>query len=286
MLRLSPRQLAGWERAGLIATADSYSFYDLLQIKKLSQLHAKKVRPAKIRASLDAMQRQVSGMENPLLEAGVYSRGSRLTFRHDGHELDPLAGQFLLDFDRPKIVEARAVQPRIAENATELFAAAVAMEENPTCQQEALDAYRRVLDLDPKHAATCINMGTIFYNQQNYREAERYYRRAVEIDPRYALGYFDLGNVLDETGRLEEAVEAYRIAIRIAPNYADAHYNIALAFERLRRPRKALAHWQAYVRLDPVGAWSNYARGQIQKILENETLTIVWRRPGLTPRSK
>jgi tetratricopeptide (TPR) repeat protein len=129
-------------------------------------------------------------------------------------------------------------------------------------------------------------MGTIFYNQQNYREAERYYRLAVEIDPRYALGYFDLGNVLDETGRLEEAVEAYRFAIKIAPNYADAHYNVALAFERLRRPRKALTHWRSYVRLDPVGAWSNYARGQIQKILENETLTIVWRRPGLAPHSK
>lgn len=287
MLRISPRQLAGWERAGLIAAAESYSFYDLLQIKKLSELRAKKVRPATIRASLDAMQRQVSGMQNPLLEAGVYSRGSRLTFRHDGHELDPLAGQFLLDFDRPRIVEARALQrQRVAESATELFAAAVAMEENPTRQQEALDAYRRVLELNPRHAATCINMGTIFYNQQNYREAERYYRHAVEIDPRYALGYFDLGNVLDETGRLEEAVDAYRIAIRISPNYADAHYNIALAFERLRRPRKALAHWRAYVRMDPVGAWSNYARGQSQKILEGETLTIVWRRPGLNPRSE
>ena len=287
MLHISPRQLAGWERAGLIAAAESYSFYDLLQIKKLSELRAKKVRPATIRASLDAMQRQVSGMGNPLLEAGVYSRGSRVTFRHDGRELDPLAGQFLLDFDRPKIVEARSMQrQRGAESATELFATAVAMEENPTRQQEALDAYRRVLELNPRHAATCINMGTIFYNQQNYREAERYYRRAVEIDPRYALGYFDLGNVLDETGRLEEAVDAYRIAIKISPNYADAHYNIALAFERLRRPRKALAHWRAYVRMDPVGAWSNYARGQIQKILEGETLTIVWRRPGISPRLK
>jgi tetratricopeptide (TPR) repeat protein len=286
MLRISPRQLAGWERAGLIAAAESYSFYDLLQIKKLNELHAKKVRPAKIRASLDAMQRQVSGMGNPLLEAGVYSRGSRLTFRHDGHELDPLAGQFLLDFDRPKVVEARAPQQRVVESATALFAAAVAMEENPTRHQEALDAYRRVLELDPRHAATCINMGTIFYNQQNYRDAERYYRLAVEIDPRYALGYFDLGNVLDETGRLEEAVEAYRFAIKISANYADAHYNIALAFERLRRPRKALTHWRSYVRLDPVGAWSNYARGQIQKILENETLTIVWRRPGLALHSK
>lgn len=284
MLHITARQLAGWERAGLIAVAESYSFYDLLQIRKLIELRAKKVRPGKIRASLDAMQRQVSGMENPLLEAGVFSHGSRLTFRHDGRELDPLAGQFLLEFDRPKIVEARTARPRVAETAAQLFVAAVAMEENPARQQEALEAYRRVLQLDPGHAAACINLGTIFYNQQNYREAEAYYRRAIEIDPRYALGFFDLGNVLDETGRLEEAVQCYRSAINIAPSYADAHYNIALAFERLRRPRKALAHWRAYVRMDPVGAWSNYARGQIQKILQNEKLTIVWRRPGVSAR--
>jgi tetratricopeptide (TPR) repeat protein len=285
-LRISPQQLAGWERAGLIAAAESYSFYDLLQIKKLSELRAKKVRPGKIRASIDAMQRQVAGMENPFLETGISSHGSRLTFRHQGHELDPVAGQFLLDFDRPKIVEARSARPRTAESAAEMFVAAVAMEEDPARQQEALETYRRVLELDSKHAAACINVGTIFYNQQNYREAERHYQRAIEIDPRYALGFFDLGNVLDETGRLEEAVDAYKSAIAIVPNYADAHYNLALAFERLRRPRKALTHWRAYVKMDPVGAWSNYARGQIQKILEGEKLTIVWRRPGITPRSR
>src|SRR5438874_6414623 len=126
MLRITSRQLAGWERAGLIAVAESYSFYDLLQIRKLSELRAKKVRPAMIRASLDAMQRQVSGMQNPLLEAGVFSRGSRLTFRHEGRELDPLAGQFLLAFDRPKIVEARTAQRRVAKTGSELFVVAVA----------------------------------------------------------------------------------------------------------------------------------------------------------------
>jgi len=280
ILRITARQLAGWERAGLIAVAESYSFCDLLQIKKLSELRAKKVRPATIRASLDAMQRQVSGMENPLLEAGISSHGTRLTFRHQGHELDPLAGQFLLDFDRPKVIEALAVQPRVGQNAADLFVAAVAMEESPSRQQEALEAYRKVLELNPRHAAACINLGTIYYNLQNYGDAEHHYRRAIEIDPRYALAYFDLGNVLDETGRLTEAVESYRTALTISPSYADAHYNLALAYERLRRPRKALTHWRAYVKMDPVGAWANYARGQMQKILETEKLRIVWRRPG------
>ena len=72
ILRLTARQLANWEKAGLVAAAEDYSFFDLLQIKKVRDLCAKRVRPAVIRQSLEAMQKQVAGMENPLLEAGTF----------------------------------------------------------------------------------------------------------------------------------------------------------------------------------------------------------------------
>ena len=70
ILRITARQLAGWEKSGLFPVGDSYSFFDLLQIKKLRDLRAKRVRSAVIRDSLRAMLQQVAGMENPLLEAG------------------------------------------------------------------------------------------------------------------------------------------------------------------------------------------------------------------------
>jgi tetratricopeptide (TPR) repeat protein len=82
------------------------------------------------------------------------------------------------------------------------------------------------------HAAAHINLGTLYYNRQEYALAEKHYRSAIQIDPRYALAYFDLGNVLDETGRVEEAINTYKTAIQLAPTYADAHYNIALAYEK------------------------------------------------------
>jgi tetratricopeptide (TPR) repeat protein len=281
ILHISARQLAGWERAGLISLAETYSFSDLLQIKKLRDLRSKKVRPAVIRESLAAMQRQVSGMQNPLLEAGVFSHGSKLAFRHHGAAVEPIAGQFVLDFDHIREQKEFASEPQVLrapENVAELFTRAVALEENPDQHRNAIDAYRQVLELDPAHAAACINLGTIYYNHQDFVRAEQYYRRAIEVDAQYALAYFDLGNVLDETGRLEEAVGAYTTALRIAPTYADAHYNVALAYERLKQPRKALRHWQAYLRVDSVGPWANHARGQIRKVLANEKLQIVYRR--------
>ena len=98
ILRLTARQLAAWEKAELVAVSESYSFFDLLQIKKIRDLCALKVRPAIIRQSLAAMQKQVAGMENPLLEAGAFTTGHRVAFRHQGKLVEPIAGQFMFDF--------------------------------------------------------------------------------------------------------------------------------------------------------------------------------------------
>ena len=85
ILHLTPRQLANWERAGLIASAQTYSFSDLLEIKKVRDLCAMSVRPTVIRQSLDAMRKQASGVENPLLEAGAsFTSKHRVAFRHEG----------------------------------------------------------------------------------------------------------------------------------------------------------------------------------------------------------
>jgi len=211
ILRLTARQLASWEKAELVAAAESYSFFDLLQIKKVRDLCAKKVRPAVIRESLRAMQKQVAGMENPLLEASAFSTGGhRIAFRHEGRLLEPIAGQFVLDFSPDQKVLSRTpvlpLRPDPKESdVAELFARGIALEEDPRTHTEAIATYLKVIDREPSHAAAHINVGTLYYNRQDYGLAEKHYRAAIESDPRYALAYFDLGNVLDETGRVQEA---------------------------------------------------------------------------------
>jgi tetratricopeptide (TPR) repeat protein len=280
ILRLTARQLAAWEKAGLVAAAESYSFFDLLQIKKVRDLCAHKVRPAVIRESLAAMQKQAAGMENPLLEAGSFNAGRRVAFRHEGKVFEPIAGQFMFDFAPSDNLVTRnsiAVVKAAAEpkDVTELFARGIALEEDPGTQTQAIAVYQAVLDQDPEHAAANINLGTLYYNRQDYALAEKHYRVAIAIDPRYALAYFDLGNVLDETGRVMEAIQAYSTALQLAPTYGDAHYNVALAYEKIKQPRKALQHWRAYVKLDTVGPWAVHARNQIKRILQTDGLKLV-----------
>jgi tetratricopeptide (TPR) repeat protein len=276
ILRITQRQMTRWEKAGLLPLTETYSFFDLLQIKKLHDLSAKRVSSAVIQKSLEQMRIAV-GMENPLLESSVFSTGRNLAFRHQGRAVEPLAGQFVMDFEERKVLAGPGVLKAMPEPDTvpEMFARAVALEDDPATQQEAVALYLKVIETEPNHAAAHINLGTICYNRHDYTKAEKFYRLAVQADSRYALAYFDLANVLDETGRLEEAVSCYKNAITIAPTYADAHYNLALAYEKLKQPRKALQHWRQYVMLDKAGPWSSHARAQMKKILKQETLTLV-----------
>ena len=280
ILRISSRQLHAWEKVGLIATASDYGFEDLVQLRKLRDLRAMRVSASMISASVSAMK-AVSGMVNPLVEAGVTRRGPRLVFRHSGSAMDPIARQFEFDFEaggpRLTAVDAGTVTTIQRQNQVNaLFFDAVRCEEQGKTD-EATALYEEMLGI-AEHAPAAINLGTILYNQRQFERAEELYRRATKANPDYALAFFDLGNALDELQRLPEAVEAYKAAIRLSPTYADAHYNLALAYERSNERRRALRHWMTYARLDPIGPWANHARLQARKILEREQLKIVWRR--------
>ena len=218
ILRIRLKQLCSWERAGLINRSATYSFQDLVQLRKLRDLRATRLSAANIRASIHAM-RQVSGMANPLLEAGAVRSGTRLAFRLSGAMVEPIARQFVFDFDSPRrsqlgqVSSAPSRQAALESRVQALFFEAVKMEERGKTQ-DAVAHYETILTLDDCHAPACINLGTIQYNRRQFAEAESLYRRATAADPNYALAFFDLGNVLDELLRLPEAIEAYTTAIR------------------------------------------------------------------------
>ena len=285
ILQISSRQLQGWERAGLIAQLQNYSFQDLGQLRTLRVLREEDVSVALIRHSISAMK-AVAGMANPLLEASLVRAGTRLAFRHCGAMVDPISRQLLFDFERfeqgcgpsassdalplrkPGLGSQRGVQ--------DLFLAAVQAEEAGE-KVQAIKLYEQIMETNPTFAPAWINLGTVHFHLREFEWAEQLYRRATEIDPAYVLAWFDLGNVLDELQRFDESIAAYRKAVALAPRYADAHYNLALAHERRGEARPALRHWQVYARLDNGGPWADHARGQIRKLLDREKLSIAWR---------
>ena len=67
----------------------------------------------------------------------------------------------------------------------------------------------------------------MFFAQGKVSEAIDAYRRALQLDPRYADGHYNLGVALESLGKKEEAIEQYRIATRLAPRLVGEHPRLA-----------------------------------------------------------
>jgi predicted Zn-dependent protease len=82
--------------------------------------------------------------------------------------------------------------------------------------EAADEALRALADQAPLHRLR----GDALVELKRYDDAEQAYRRSLRVDPRYVPGNIGLGNVYAKTGRSGEAEEQFRIAARGWPGVA------------------------------------------------------------------
>jgi superkiller protein 3 len=116
---------------------------------------------------------------------------------------------------------------------------------------EAIAAYRKAIELDPRFALAHSNLGNALLDQKKPDEAIAAYRKAIELDPNLTLAHNNLGNALRDQKKLPEAVAAFRKAIELDPKYAFAHTNLGLALYDQKKWDEAIAAFRKAIELDP-----------------------------------
>jgi tetratricopeptide (TPR) repeat protein len=139
--------------------------------------------------------------------------------------------------------------------------------------EEAVEMYRKSLELDPELAPAHYNLAASLARSGELPAAERHFRAAlekkpnaqaltglgfvlwqqgrvdeaiaslhdaIEADPKHPAAYDQLGTILVEQGRLEEAASNYRLLARHWPSAA-AHQKLAQVLLRLGRTDEAHA---------------------------------------------
>ena len=94
----------------------------------------------------------------------------------------------------------------------------------------ALTVYRSALELDPTNAKIHCNLGFLHWGKNETDEAIKEYELAIKYDKNYDIAYNNLGVIyLDDLGKIKESSEFFTKAIECNPNYALAHFNLARA---------------------------------------------------------
>ncbi len=273
ILTLSPKRAAQLRRLELLrAEGAGYTFRDLLALRAAGALLDAGASVRQIKQALTALRRQDPEIEQPLTEVRLAVDGGRLIAQSDRVRFDPRTGQTVLDLE-PKDLEAAAAATLVTglvrpmsppvEQAETWFERASEKEGDPALWDEAIDAYRRVVAIDPTYAAAWNNLGLLLHRMGQYDEAQGAYGTALKQDERCCQAAYNLGSLHEDRGDVELAVRQYRLALEIAPDYADAHFNLAAALSRAGRPQDALRHWQRYVELDAGSPWARIARAHL-----------------------
>ncbi|HEU5171196.1 MAG TPA: tetratricopeptide repeat protein [Gemmatimonadales bacterium] len=259
LLSLTPTQVRAQVRAGILSPdrgprgALRFSFQDLVLLRTARALADAKVPARRIRRALRQLVRQLPRGRS-LSELRITAEGERVVVRDDAATWQPESGQMVLDF------AVADLATRVAPVARRLARDARRAEEQRTADQwyglgldleaaapdDARDAYRRALELDPAHTDARVNLGRLLQEGGRPAEAVAHYQAALATTPGHPTAAFNLGTALEELGRTADAIDAYRRAVAADADFADAHFNLARLYERTGRRAQAIRHFRAY----------------------------------------
>lgn len=126
---------------------------------------------------------------------------------------------------------------------------------------DAINAYSRAIELNPKYGAAYFNRGCAYYALGNYGQAIKDYEKAIEFNPNDAKVYYNRGNAYDELGNRNQAIRDYDKAIELNPRYTWAYNNRGNAYSKFGNYSQAIKDYNKAIEVNPNDAAAYVNRG-------------------------
>jgi len=261
LLELSVSQVRSYVRAGFLSpergarSEMTFTFQDLVLLRTAKSLVLARIPARRVRSALKKLAAKLPG--RPLSGLSIAASGDQIVVR-DGDELwNAEDGQTLFDFEVKELAEkvaplARKHAEQARRDQDDLSAEdwfQLGCELEASVPDQARDAYRRTLELEPTHIDARLNLGRVLHESGQLAAAEAHYRAAIDLRSDDGTAWFNLGVALEDQGKSADAIEAYRLAIELEPSSPDAYFNLGHLYERLGRASLALRYLSLYRRL-------------------------------------
>lgn len=128
---------------------------------------------------------------------------------------------------------------------------------------QAIAAFKRSVQVDPKFAYAWTLMGHEFIANEDFDSAMSSFRHAVAIDRRGFGGWYGLGKCSERIGKLEDAERHFRIASSLNPTNSTLLVCIGLVLERQRNRRAALTQYSKALELAPSSALARFKKARV-----------------------
>ena len=123
--------------------------------------------------------------------------------------------------------------------------------ENPTTQQQAVDQFRKILELTPDSARDRVNYGLALLRAGKTAEGIAELQKAQKQDPKIPNTWFNLGIAFKKDSQYEPAIEQLEGMVMLVPDEPVSHYNLGVLYKLNGKPEAALKEFETSERLNP-----------------------------------
>jgi len=139
---------------------------------------------------------------------------------------------------------------------------------------KAIQAYRKVIELDPTYVEAYNNLGILYQMMGDIDRALGAYQKSTDINPKYEKGYNNLGILLLLSGRYEEASEAFQKALAVNSNNIESHIHLGVILKKKGQWQEAIESYQKALAIDPLHRETHYNIALLYEQLENFELAV------------
>lgn len=144
--------------------------------------------------------------------------------------------------------------------------------------KNTIEEYEQAMLYTGDFPASRHNLGILYTNLGNTREAERQYRLALDIDKLFYPAMANLARVMNLEGNNEEALKIYRELMATQPGLPDLNYSMALLLSEMGRYDEALPFFGKALAETPNNPRIYYNYGlllnQLGKTVQSETALL------------
>jgi tetratricopeptide (TPR) repeat protein len=123
--------------------------------------------------------------------------------------------------------------------------------ENAATQYEAVEMFRKALDLAPDSPRERVNYGLALLRAGKVAEGVAELEQAQKQDPTIPHTWFNLGIVYKRASQYDQAIEQLEGMRRLVPDEPITHYNLGVLYKLNNEPERALQHFEQAAALDP-----------------------------------
>jgi tetratricopeptide (TPR) repeat protein len=126
---------------------------------------------------------------------------------------------------------------------------------------EAIDAFKRAIELNPDYAAAYYHLGRAYFSLHRYDEAHNAFMNASKHNPKFADAHFSFAVVSYMLGNDREAINALKKALKIDPKHLNAHMKLGNIYLELEQYQGAANTYEKALKIKSKNAEARYNLG-------------------------